>query len=218
MKKTFLGLSLLFSFASFSQKPFTYDTIRVSQDDARNIHQFRNRQQSTSETQFQARRQSAQTSSLGSSFNAKNLRYGINFGLNLTNNKTLFKLAPQIGYQLNRYLLTGIGVSYYYSKNRVYHEEGLVNRHLNSLGASTFTYLYPVSILVISAQPEINYIWSSYKDNLETYNKRSAFAPSFVVGGGIRLGSAHAMIYYDLVQHTDSPYSSDIFYGISVYF
>jgi hypothetical protein len=42
--------------------------------------------------------------------------------------------------------------------------------------------------------------------------------PSVVIGGGLRMGNAHAMIYYDLVQDIDSPYTSGVFYGVSIYF
>ena len=115
--------------------------------------------------------------------------------------------------------MAGVGVSYYHSKQRVYFQSERVNDYINSLGANAFAYLYPVKFIAFSVQPEFNYIWASSEGDVSgTYNKRKALVPSVVVGAGLRLGSAHAMIYYDLVQDVNSPYSSGVFYGVSVYF
>lgn len=220
MKKILLSVFLLISVLAISQQPFSYDTIRVSKNDARNIHQYQNRQRVASQNQARARRQSNQPA-LGSSFDASKLRYGINFGLNFSNNYSLFRLAPQVGYQFNKYVMAGVGVSYYYSKNRIYYYnfDERVSYINNSLGANAFAYLYPASILVLSIQPEANYIWSRYKGgNSGDFDKSDVLVPSVVVGAGLKLGQAHAMLYYDLVQDVNSPYSSGIFYGVSVYF
>lgn len=220
MKKILLSVFLLISVLAISQQPFSYDTIRVSKNDARNIHQYQNRQRVASQNQARARRQSNQPA-LGSSFDASKLRYGINFGLNFSNNYSLFRLAPQVGYQFNKYVMAGVGVSYYYSKNRIYNYnfDERVSYINNSLGANAFAYLYPASILVLSIQPEANYIWSRYKGgNSGDFDKSDVLVPSVVVGAGLKLGQAHAMLYYDLVQDVNSPYSSGIFYGVSVYF
>ena len=121
MKKVFFGLFLLISMVASSQEPFSYDTIRVSKDDARNIHQLRNRERVNAQNQLQqANRQSSQSATVTSGFDARRMRYGINFGLNFSNNYSLFRLAPQVGYQFNKYVMAGVGVSYYYSKNRIY--------------------------------------------------------------------------------------------------
>ena len=218
MKKLLSGIFLLISLFTYSQEPFRYDTIFVAPGDARNIHRNKRTESAPQQLHENAPNQSHRLLST-SGFDAKNLRYGINFGLNFSNNYSLFRLAPQVGYQFNRYLMAGAGVSYYYSKNRIYHQKERVNLYSNSLGANLFGYLYPARMLVISAQPEVNYVWSSYKgDQSGEYDSGSNLVPSFVVGAGIRLGPAHAMLYYDLVQDVNSPYSSGIFYGVSVYF
>ncbi len=218
MKKILLSIFLLTSAFTFSQEPFTYDTIRVSKDDSRNIHHFKNQQSVSTQNQTRERGQTNKPS-IASSFDARNLRYGINFGLNFSNNYSLFRLAPQVGYQFNKYVMAGVGVSYYYAKNRLYHQEERVMNYTNSLGANVFAYLYPASILVLSLQPEANYIWSSLKGDLTgVIDKRNVLVPSVVVGAGLKLGPAHAMLYYDLVQDVNSPYSSGIFYGVSIYF
>ena len=204
---------------TLSQEPFSYDTIRVSKDDARNIHQLRNRERIAAQRQTHHARRQSQQPGVASGFDARKMRYGINFGLNFSNNYSLFRLAPQVGYQFNRYVMAGVGVSYYYSKNRIYQLDERMSYISNSLGANAFAYLYPASVLVLSAQPEANYIWSHYKgDRSGKLDNNEVLVPSFVVGAGLKLGPAHAMLYYDLVQDINSPYPSGIYYGVSVYF
>ena len=206
MKKILSALLLIIPALAFSQQPFRYDTIRVSKDDTRNIHH--NQQQQTLQLRNQNRvGQTQPTAKTG--FDARNLRYGLNLGLNFSNDYTFFRLAPQLGYQFNKYMMAGAGVSYYYSDE---------SRHNNSLGGNLFAYLYPTSFLAISVQPEVNYIWNSYRQGSDVTYKKDVLVPSVVIGAGLRLGQAHAMLYYDLVQDIDSPYTSGIFYGVSVYF
>ena len=219
MKKILLGFFLLFSMVTLSQEPFSYDTIRVSKDDARNIHQLRSRERISTQSQVRQSRRQLTQPNVASGFDARKMRYGINFGLNFSNNYSLFRLAPQVGYQFNKYVMAGVGVSYYYSKNRIYQLDERMSYISNSLGANAFAYLYPASVLVLSAQPEANYIWSHYKgDRSGKLDKNEILVPSFVVGAGLRLGPAHAMLYYDLVQDVNSPYPSGVYYGVSVYF
>ena len=118
---------------------------------------------------------------------------------------SLFLLAPQLGYQFNQYFMAGVGVSYYYSKYKGYIKSDRITHYNNSLGGNLFAYLYPTSFLALSVQPEANYIWASYKDAAGVSYKRDVLVPSVVVGAGLRLGRAHAMLYYDLVQDVDSP-------------
>lgn len=218
MKKLLFLFLLILTTVAFSQQPFRYDTIRVSQDDTRNIHQ--NQQHRNT---LQRRTQQRNQNRLGSSqfaankgFDARNLRYGLNLGLNLSNDYTFFRLAPQVGYQFSKYLMAGAGVNYYYSKRKYYNSNKI--RHNNSLGANLFGYLYPASFLAISVQPEVNYIWNSSSEGSAVTYRKDVLVPSVVIGAGLRLGQAHAMLYYDLVQDIDSPYTSGLFYGVSVYF
>ena len=214
MKKILLALLLILSTVAFSQQPFRYDTIRVSKDDTRNIHH--NQQQQTLQQRNRNRIGQQTQPAAKTGFDARNLRYGLNLGLNFSNDYTFFRLAPQLGYQFNKYMMAGAGVSYYYSKRKYYYSDE--SRHNNSLGGNLFAYLYPTSFLAISVQPEVNYIWNSYRKGSEVTYKKDVLVPSVVVGAGLRLGRAHAMLYYDLVQDIDSPYTSGIFYGVSVYF
>ena len=217
MKKLILSLFVLLSTLSYAQEPFKYDTIRVSKDDSRNIHHYDQQQGIAKQNQQRKRGPVQPVTQTG--FDARKLRYGLNLGLNFSNNYSLFRLAPQVGYQFNKYVMSGVGVSYYHTKQRIYYQSERVNDYTNSLGANAFAYLYPVKFIAFSVQPEFNYIWTSSKGDVSgTFDKRNALVPSVVVGAGLRLGQAHAMIYYDLVQDVNSPYNSGVFYGVSVYF
>ena len=216
MKKLFLALLCILPIVAFSQQPFRYDTIRVSRDDLRNIHQGQQHQQKLQQQQQQQNRLRVSQSASKKGFDARNLRYGLNLGLNFSNDYTFFRLAPQVGYQFSKYFMAGAGVSYYYSKRKYFYSNE--SKSNNSLGANLFGYLYPTSFLAISVQPEVNYIWNSYSQGRDKIHKKDVLVPSVVIGAGFRMGSAHAMLYYDLVQDIDSPYSSGLFYGVSVYF
>ena len=211
MKKFLFLVLLILPAVVFSQQPFRYDTIRVSNNDTRNIH---HKQQQTLRQRNQKRLGSSQPTTK-SQFDARNLRYGLNLGLNFSNDYTFFRIAPQLGYQFNKYFMAGAGVSFYYSKRKYYYSNE--SRHNNSLGANLFGYFYPTSFLAISVQPEVNYIWNSYREGAAVTYKKDVLVPSVVVGAGLRFGRAHAMLYYDLVQDIDSPYTSGLFYGVSVY-
>ena len=97
MNKFFLSLFLILSTLSFSQQPFRYDTIRVSKDDTRNIHQGLQQQQRQQQPNQQRSTYSQSEAKTG--FDTRNLRYGLNLSLNLNNDYSLFRFAPQVGYQ-----------------------------------------------------------------------------------------------------------------------
>ena len=217
MKKILLGTFFIFSTVVFAQQPFGYDTIRVSKEDSRNIHQNRVHQRSQQRHNQRGRIPQANSPS---TFDARNLRYGLNFSLNISDSYSLIRFAPQIGYQFSKHLMAGAGVSYYHSKRKYYYANNgsRDTRYSNSLGANVFGYLYPTSFMALSIRPEANYIWRSSKNEASPAYKRDVFVPSVVVGAGLRMGNAHAMLYYDLVQDHDSPYGSGLFYGVSVYF
>ncbi len=87
MKKLLLALLLILPAVAFSQQPFRYDTIRVSKEDIRNIHH--NQQQQT--LQQRNRNRMGQTQPVAkTAFDARNLRYGLNLGLNFSNDYTFF--------------------------------------------------------------------------------------------------------------------------------
>ena len=221
MRKIYLLLLLIFPVIASAQI-ITYDTIRVSPNDERNIYRTQ-RQQQTTQTQQTARDRKWERpvlldreSTSGFVLDKSKLRYGANIGLSLNRNYTVFGLGPQVGYQFSDNFMAGVGVKYYYTKLRSYDYE--VKSKL--FGANTFGYYYPARFLVVFAQPELNYIWSTLKYGTAEIDdrKESGFVPSLVVGGGLRLGRSHIMLNYDLVKHSRSPYPSGFFLGMSVFF
>ncbi|RNC65659.1 porin family protein [Proteiniphilum sp. X52] len=212
--KRVLFLFSLWAALSAGAQTITYDTIRVSPDDERNIHLNRSRDVVVSsgslprENIHTAGRQPA-------AFDKSKLRFGANLGLSISRDYTNMGFGPQIGYQFNDYLMAGAGIKYYYTKARASQYE-IRN---NLLGANVFGYFYPVNFIALFAQPELNYIWSEMtsrttKDSLTD----KGVVPSLVVGAGFRLGRSHITLNYDLVQHANSPHPEGFYLGVSAFF
>lgn len=219
MKRLFYSILFLMFAVIANAQTIRYDTIRVSKDDARNI----NRTTSTQGTVGQAVATSKPTTRMQNStstfnFDQSKLRYGANLGLSLSRNYTYLNIGPQVGYQLNNQFMMGVGVKYNYNKVRGYQYNNSSVYKNNLLGVNAFGYLYPISFITIYAQPEINYLWSHFTNETtgESLHTNGA-VPSFLVGAGLRLGRSHLTLNYDLVQHTNSPYSSGVFLGVSVF-
>lgn len=142
------------------------------------------------------------------------LRLGADIGLSVSKNYTYLGVGPQLGYQFNKYFMSGAGLKYYYLKRKLSDYE----KKNNLLGFNIFGYIYPVNFITFFIQPEINYIWSNI--NYTTGDKlvSRGFAPSFVVGGGLKLGYTHLTINYDLVEHSNSPHPKGFYVGISAFF
>lgn len=212
--KRVLSLFLLLSALSVGAQTITYDTIRVSADDARNIHSRRGGDVVASSEPL--RRKNINTDSRQVTvFDRSKLRFGANLGLSISRNYTNLGLGPQIGYQFNNYFMAGAGIQYYYTKARTNYYE-IKN---NLLGANVFGYFYPINFIAIFVQPEINYIWSTLTPR-NTGNKTTdrGLVPSLVVGAGFRLGRSHITLNYDLVQHRNSHHPDGFYFGVSAFF
>lgn len=213
MKRLFF-LFFLLSTLSAGAQTITYDTIRVSPDDERNIHL--NRSKNVEVSSEPLRRENIHTAGRQSAtFDKSKLRFGANLGLSISSNYTNLGFGPQIGYQFNDYFMAGTGVKYYYTRART-NEYEIRN---NLLGANLFGYFYPVNFITLFAQPELNYIWAKFtsrttKDSIMD----RGLVPSLVVGAGFRLGRSHVTLNYDLVQHTNSPHPEGIYLGVSAFF
>ncbi len=214
MKQLLLLLSLFFFTLVAEAQVIRHDTIRVSADDERNIYraggQFHRSEAEPLRVTDKQRNDDDRPL-----FDRKKLRFGADLGLSLSSNYTRLGIGPQVGYQLNQYLLTGAGVKYYYTRtNTSYYE--IRN---NLLGANLFGYLYPTRFIALFAQPELNYIHSSMTDKSNGEKEKSrGMVPSLVVGGGLRIGRSHITLNYDLVQHVNSPHPSGFYLGVSAFF
>jgi hypothetical protein len=146
-------------------------------------------------------------------FDKSKLVFGGDLGLQF-GDYTVINISPQVGYNFSKYYTLGAGIGYTYLKDKYYDYNGYKRSYKSSyLGANIFGRLYPIDFIVLSVQPEINYMWRSY----DGYKENKA-VPSVIVGGGLRLGNMMAMIQYDVVQDKNSPYSDNIFYSIGYTF
>ncbi|HBG39872.1 MAG TPA: hypothetical protein DDW85_00490 [Porphyromonadaceae bacterium] len=207
-----IGLFLLIAPFSLAAQVITYDTIRVAADDERNIHLRKDRIATANRPEEPAPDDESEEP-------RGNLRIGATLGLSFSRNYSVFNIGPQVGYQFNHYFMAGAGMKYYYMKTRGYSYQSsyLYKNHL--IGANIFGYVYPVRFFTLFAQPEINYLWAGYTDEATGERSRSqGWVPSLVVGGGLRVGSSHITLNYDLIQHVNSPYPSGFFVGISAFF
>lgn len=147
-------------------------------------------------------------------FNVNRLTFGGGLGLQF-GDYTVVNVAPQVGYDFNRYLNAGAGFTYTYYKNK---ENGW--KETNSyLGFNVYGKVYPIPYVVLSVQPEINRMWRTQEQRAtHTKTKEEEFVPVFLVGGGLRLGSVTAMIQYDVAQDDNSPYGNRLFYSVGYTF
>lgn len=218
MKFFFLLLLVALSITASAQV-ITYDTIRVSTDDERNIYGTQRRQPAAQSPINQRPVLLDREPDPGFLFDKRKLRYGANIGLSFSRNYSAFNFGPQVGYQLSNRFMAGVGIKYYYNKVRAfqYNEEYLYKNNL--LGANVFGYFYPARFIAVFAQPEINHLWANLTNEVTgEKTKNSGVVPSLLVGGGLRLGRSHITLNYDLVQHTNSPHPKGWFFGFSTFF
>ena len=214
MKQTLVLLLLLFSALQAEAQSIRYDTIRVAADDERNIYRAGGQNYHIETEPLSVTGNQTNKGDIPR-FDRKKLRFGADLGLSLSRNYTRLGIGPQVGYQLNQYLLAGAGVKYYYTRTSTSYYE-LRN---NLLGVNIFSYLYPTRFIALFAQPELNYVRSSMTEKSNgNEEKIRGMVPSLVVGGGLRLGRSHITLNYDLVQHVNSPNPTGFYLGVSAFF
>jgi len=146
----------------------------------------------------------------GSSFDKSKLSFGGNLSLQF-GDYTVVGISPQVGYDFNKYFTAGAGIGYTYFKDKRYDYKWSSNYFSFNL----FSRFYPVEYIVIGIQPEISYSQEKIYNNNNTYKY---IVPSFLVGGGLRLGGMIAMVQYDVVQDDNSPYGNSLFYSVGYTF
>lgn len=219
MKKLIFFFSFIIIALTATSQTITYDTIRVSPDDSRNINRTTQRSTNTPKPTKVKRTPTTYTNTNALGLDRSKMRYGANLGLSFSRNYSSINLGPQVGYQPNQYFMFGLGVQYNYNKVRSYGYDSSTLYKSNLIGANAFGYLYPVRFITIYAQPEISCYWANFEnENTGKITRTSGAVPSMLVGAGLRLGPSHITLNYDLVQHRNSPYSDTVFLGISVFF
>lgn len=201
MKKIFLFITVL-----FIANAFVHAQIYIDKDG--NIHDQRKTTTTSTNRNVPVARQSS-----GSGFDKSKLSFGGNISLQF-GDYTVVGISPQVGYDFNKYFTAGAGLGYTYFKDKYYDYKW----SSSYLSFDVFGRFYPIEYIVIGIQPEISRMWQSityydgYKEN------ESKFVPSFLVGGGLRLGGMIAMIQYDVVQDDHSPYGNRLFYSVGYTF
>lgn len=147
------------------------------------------------------------------SFDPSKLSFGGNFSLQF-GNYTVIGISPQVGYDFSKYFTAGAGLGYTYFKSKEYDYKW----NSSYLSFDLFGRFYPTDFLVLSVQPEISRMWQNITYNRDEKISETAFVPSFLVGGGLRLRGMIAMIQYDVVQDKNSPYGNNIFYSVGYTF
>ncbi|WP_152616727.1 hypothetical protein [Flavihumibacter solisilvae] len=159
-------------------------------------------------------------------FDRSRLFVGGNFGLSF-GNYTLVNLSPQVGYRFNNYLAAGIGINGQYTQ--IKHEDingnTAARENYGVAGLNIFGRFYPIQQAFILVQPELNYIWGSYKyyDPEIKSSLNAKILPSLLVGAGgvLPMGGAGGllvMVQYDVLHKTGNGYDPGTPYGSNAFF
>jgi len=133
---------------------------------------------------------------------------------------TVINIAPQIGYNFAKEFNAGFGFTYTHWSDKYYADSDRYKQTNNYFGFNLYAKAFPIQNIVIMAQPEINRVWRSVKNDRsdEKLFSDEKFVAACVVGAGLRLGPMTAMLQYDVVQNDDSPYGNGIFYSVGYTF
>jgi len=151
---------------------------------------------------------------INAQFQVSRLTFGGGLGVQF-GDYTLVNIAPQVGYDFNKYLNAGAGFTYTYFNDKY---DGWKQTN-NYLGFNVYGKVYPIPYIVLLVQPEINRMWQTIENRANrNKTKKEEFVPVFLVGGGVRLGPITAMIQYDVAQDDNSPYGNRLFYSLGYTF
>ncbi len=155
-------------------------------------------------------------------FDKSKLFFGGNFGLGLGSHTTSIIVSPQVGYRFNEHLAAGAGINVNYYSFKDLRD---VRTNYGYTGLNAFGRIYPVSYLLVQAQPELNYSWGSvkYPDNNGTQKLKGQLVPSLLLGGGASIstggnGALLLLIQYDVLQESRSPYGNKAFFSMGFNF
>jgi hypothetical protein len=158
-------------------------------------------------------------------FDPEKLFFGGTFGASF-GNYTFVNVSPIVGYRFNRYFAAGTGINFIYSSSKYdYGNPNLDYRNeYGVVGLPIFGRFYPIEVIIIHAQPEINYTWGKVKfyDGTPEQKLEGKFVPCLLVGGGAAIpmgrGAMTVMLQYDVIQDVRSPYGTNPFLSIGFSF
>ena len=153
-------------------------------------------------------------------FDKSKLFIGGNFGLSF-GDYTLANVSPQLGYRFNQYFAAGAGVNFQYSstKYRDYNGNAQSRVSYGVAGLNIFGRVYPIQYVLLQVQPEVNYVWGSYKyyNPSDKIKIPGSFVPSMLLGGGViipaGIGRFLIMVQVDVLNNKKSPYGTRPIYN-----
>jgi hypothetical protein len=151
------------------------------------------------------------------------LFFGGNFGVTF-GDFTFVNVSPQVGYRINPVFSAGAGVNFIYQSDKYYSGSREVKNTLGYAGLNVFGRVNPFKFILLNAQPEVNYVWGTTRvEGLADSKIDPTFVPSLLMGAGIALpmggrGSMIAMLQYDVIQDSRSPYGRNAFLTFGVNF
>jgi hypothetical protein len=148
-------------------------------------------------------------------FDKSRLFFGGNFGASF-GDYTLVNVSPQLGYRFSNFFAAGAGVNFIYSsyKQRDLYNDPIYRDNYGVSGLNIFGRVYPINVVMLQVQPEINYTWGKrkYFDGLPDSKLENKFVPSVLLGAGAAIptgpGAFMVMMQYDVLQNVRSPYGT----------
>ncbi len=161
-----------------------------------------------------------------SKFDRSKLVFGGQAGAAFSDGYTFIRLSPQVGYRVTNWATVGTGINFIYSSQAYSYYSFDDSRYkLGYAGLNVFGRIHPLNFLFVLAQPELNYRWGKLDFKGDTYadqKEKGSFVPSFLVGGGVVLGSqgrgTALSIQYDLLNNDKTPYGKTWFFNIGYIF
>ncbi len=147
-------------------------------------------------------------------FQKERLFFGGNFGLTF-GDYTLINVSPQIGYRFTDRLAAGMGINMQYVRiKQQYDTDSSSKKSIGIAGFNVFGRAYPIRQFFVQLQPEINYKFGREiiygPRSKQRYIIDAEIIPSILAGGGMAFptgrGAFLVSIFYDVLQHEDSPY------------
>ncbi len=142
--------------------------------------------------------------------------FGGNFGLTF-GNFTFINISPQVGYRITPMFSAGAGLNFIYQSDKYYSGNREVKNSLGYAGMNIFGRVNPFKFVLLNVQPELNYVWGKTRvSGLADSKIDPEFVPSLLVGAGVAIpagrGSMIAMLQYDVIQNSLSPYGRNAFF------
>lgn len=147
---------------------------------------------------------------------------GGNFGLTF-GDYTLINISPQLGYRFTDFFAAGFGINgqYISIKERTWNGNMYSKSSRGVVGLNVFGRVYPIPLIMLQAQPEVNYVFGKDKyydtNPAQVYKSDASIAPSLLAGAGVVIPSGRGAlilsVFYDVLQNQNSPYGKRPIYN-----